>query len=70
MVALTKTFGPSRKGGIEGCWYRLRSLCHKDPRASVDGVGEAVGTAPEHLEQVVGGYLEGLVPWWSRAGVS
>ena len=29
-----------------------------------------MGDASQYLEEVVGGYLEGLAPWWSRAGVS
>ena len=46
--------GPARLCGIEGCWHRLGSLCHEDAAGfEVGGVGEAVGAAPEHLEQVV-----------------
>ena len=45
--------GPARLRGIEGCWHRLGSLCHEDAAGfEVGGVGEAVGAAPEHLEQV------------------
>ena len=41
--------------GIEGCWHRLGSLCHEDAAGfEVAWVGEPVGGAPEHLEQVVG----------------
>ena len=47
-------FGPARLCGIEGCWHRLGSLCHEDAAGfEVDGVGEAVGAAAQHLEQVV-----------------
>ena len=33
-------------------------------------VGEPEGGAFDAFDQVVGSYLEGLAPWWSRAGVS
>ena len=50
-----RQLGPARLRGIEGCWHRLGSLCHEDAAGfEVGGVGEAVGAAPEHLEQVVG----------------
>ena len=56
---------------MKGCWHRLGSLCHEDAAGfEVGVVGEAVGFASQDLEQVVGSYLEGLAPWWSRAGVS
>ena len=46
--------GPARLCGIEGCWHRLGSLCHEDAAGfEVAWVGEAVGGAPEDLEQVV-----------------
>ena len=46
--------GPSRIRGIEGCWRRLGSLCHEDAVGfEVAWVGEAVGGASQHLEQVV-----------------
>ena len=49
--------GPARLRGIEGCWHRSGSLCHEDAAGfEVGGVGEAVGAAPEHLEQVVGAF--------------
>ena len=49
-----RNLGPARLCGIEGCWHRLGSLCHEDAAGfEVGGVGEAVGAAPEHLEQVV-----------------
>ena len=54
---------------MKGCWHRMGSLCHEDAAGfEVAWVGEAVGGAPEHLDQVVGGYLEGLV--WLGAWVS
>ena len=63
--------GPSRKRGMKGCWHRLGSLCHEDAAGfEVAWVGEAVGGAPQHLEQVVGSYLEGLVLLWLGAWVS
>ena len=56
---------------MKGCWRRLGSLCHEDAAGfEVAWVGEAVGGAPEHLEQVVGSYLEGWTLWWFGAGVS
>ena len=40
---------------MKGCWHRLGSLCHEDAAGfEVAWVGEAVGGAPQHLEQVVG----------------
>ena len=40
---------------MKGCWRRLGSLCHEDAAGfEVAWVGEAVGGAPEDLEQVVG----------------
>ena len=64
-------FGPARLCGIEGCWHRLRSLCHEDAAGfEVGGVGEAVGAASQDLEQVVGAYLEGWALWWFGAWVS
>ena len=55
--ATSKKIGPARLRGIEGCWHRLGSLCHEDAAGfEVGGVGEAVGAAPEHLEQVVGAF--------------
>ena len=63
--------GPARIRGIEGCWYRLGSLCHEDAAGfEVVWVSEAVGGSSEHLEQVVGAYLEGLALWWFGAWVS
>ena len=42
---------------MKGCWHRLGSLCHEDAAGfEVAWVGEAVGGAPEHLEQVVGSF--------------
>ena len=42
---------------MKGCWHRLGSLCHEDAAGfEVAWVGEAVGGASEHLEQVVGSF--------------
>ena len=55
-------WGPSRKRGMKGCWHRLGSLCHEDTAGfEVAWVGEAVGGAPEHLEQVVCGSRDSAV---------
>ena len=46
---------------MKGCWHRLGSLCHEDAAGfEVAWVGEAVGGAPQHLEQVVGSFDSGV----------